>query len=579
MISIRLVSFLILSLIAFPPNPVWSAVPTAENETAAVSPALTTSGKGVQVDFFAEPLDKETASAQAGLNAGQAVRLGFKIMDAKSGYGVSDLHPAGWIFRRQENEAAPDKGACKENVKKFARGGVSVQTEADLNNFYVVTINQDNTVAIFNPSVNLATSNLLALIALKEKAANWLFDEPQGLMYITLPDAGKVAVVDIFTRQLAAAIKVGSGPRAIGRLPDSRFLWVGNDQSKSLSIIDTSERKVVKSFRMGPGPYKFAFDPKMKWVFALSSGDGKVTVFRITDLAKIKTFKVPPGDLRFAFSELARAIYVADRATGGLHIISVESGDEFKTIDLKPGITEIKVTPDGRFVFILNEQENRLDVLDTSLSRVIQSFHTWEKPYQVEFSLSYAYVRYKENPNISLIQLSALKGENAPPFAEIPLGTKGPGALSDLVGMSQIAILPEGAGAMVVGSVDKTVYLYMEGGMMGPSNSFKTYTSTPLGVTIYDHSLTETNTAGVYDTTVRLPEGGTYDIYFLLDSPLMTSCFAIEVKGPVLDHKKKGPAGVFTRVGEEAVYREDEVAKIRFKLVSSEDQKPISGRK
>lgn len=531
-------------------------------------------GAGLHVEFLARPEDKDAGFT---VKTNKSIRLGFRMTDSQSGYGISDLHPAGWVFRRSEGKPRPDPETCESDIKKFARGGLSVGvgTEGNLNNYYIITLNQDNSVAILNPSVNLATSNLLALIPLEGKTKKWYFDEQYGRIYVTMPEDDQVAVVDMFARKLESHIKVGSRPAEIALVPDSQYILIGNDRSGTVSFIDRAQRKMTRNVRVGTGPLSFAFDPLLHLIFVVSAKEGRITIIDSLSLKKVKTLSIEPGDIRFAYSPLSQALYVAYRKNGTLKILFRKDGKELKTLQGASGISKLRVTPDGRFVFVINESKNIVEVIDASTNRVAHHFNTWDQPYHVEFSDTFAYIRYKGSPNVSLIQLSALADSKAPPFADVPLGIQGPGKLADELDDSPIAIFPEGGGALVVDPLDKTIYFYMESGMLAPSNSFKTYTAPPLGVFIYDHRLRESATAGLYETTTRFEQGGTYNVYFLLPSPLVATCFELKVEGPYNKKEKKGPPGMFLSLFKEAEFCTETVSKVRFKLLSTKTRKPM----
>ncbi|MFQ5672511.1 MAG: hypothetical protein ACE5G9_05400 [Nitrospinales bacterium] len=496
------------------------------------------------------------------------------MTDSQSGRGISNLRPAGWIYPRARGKGRPDQETCEHDIKKFARGGVSVQAEGNLNNYYILTLNQDNSVAVLNPSVKLATSNLLALIPLGGNAKQWLFDEQR--VYVTMPDDNRVAVVDIFSHTLEGYIKVGRGPAAIHLVPDSDYILVGNDGSGTVSAIDRSKRQMVKNIRVGSGPLAFAFDPARRLIFVVASGEGRITVIDAPGLQKIRTFSIAPGDIRFAYSPLNRALYVAYRVTGELIVLFHEDGREMKTLRLSPGIQQLKVTPDGRFLFVVSETEDSLEIIDTAVNQPVHRFKTWGRPYHVEFSRTFAYLRYKDSPNVGLIQLSALAGRKAPPFADIPMGLRGPGELADRTGASPIAILPQGGKALVVDPSDKVIYFYMESGMLAPSNSFKSYTAPPLGLLVYDHRLNESATAGHYHTTTRFAEGGMYDVYFLMASPRVATCFELKVEGAPGEKKETNPQRVFLSLLKDGVFCAGDISRVQFKLLSAKTREPAT---
>jgi YVTN family beta-propeller protein len=581
--TMKSLKFILLGLFAFSLFISKPVVASVDKDSSAQSEEATSKtpakGTGVRVDFFIDPLATPD-SEEAIVKSGEALGVGFKITDGQSDYGVSDLHPQGWMYKRPSGQERPDDETCLENIKKFARGGVSVEAEGDLNNYFLLTLNADNSISILNPSINVATSNLLALIKLDGKVGDWFFDEPEGRIYVTMPEDNKVAVVDVFSRKLDRYIKVGKVPGQITDTQGGRYIFVVNNGIGTISVIDRQKVEVVRNIRIGKGKLEIEFDAESKFLFVADSNAGTVTVFNTLTLKKTNTVSVGKSKkIEMAYSSLSQALYLADVATGTVDIYHHKDGRKLKTIQMKPGIRQIRTSPKGRFVFVLNEKESSVGVIDTASNKISHSFNTWEKPYQVEFSDTFAYLRYKENSNISLVQLSALKQSGSPPFANVQMGVEGPGKFADLSDVSSIAIMPEGGGAMVVNPKDKMVYYYMESGMLAPSNSFKTYTDSPLGILIYDHSLQETTTAGTYSTTARFSQGGMYDVYFYLSSPRVTTCFEVKIEGPSNEKQVRKVPGKFISQFKDVMFLPGAESKVRFKLLGTENSKPINDLK
>ncbi|NIQ94534.1 MAG: cytochrome D1, partial [Desulfuromonadales bacterium] len=97
---------------------------------------------------------------------------------------------------------------------------------------------------------------------------------------------------------------------------------------------------------------------------------------------------------------------------------------------------------------------------------------------------------------------------------------------------------PGEAAVMVASSADATVYFYMEG-MNAPMGNFRNYGHRPLAVDVVDRALRESS-PGVYTATARLPEAGTYEVAFLMESPQILHCFSLAAQpNPDLPDSRK----------------------------------------
>jgi YVTN family beta-propeller protein len=521
----------------------------------------------VHVEFVAKPQDTDP-SGTVGLQSSQPLKIRFNITDKKTQFGLSELHPLAWITPRLPGAGKPSQQQCESNIKLFLKAGVSVKSESDLNNYYILTLNSDNTVSILNPSVNLATSHLLALIPLGGEADSWVFDEDRGKLYVSLKDKDRITVLDIHQRVVESNIPVGKSPGRILLPKNNKYIWIANDGSGSISVIDRKNLEVVDTLELGKGPFELAYDYAGRQVFVSDLGKGQLVVVD-SNSRKIKNkISIPDGTHQIAYSKMSKRIYVAYPETGELRALYPDQDKSERILQMDPGIKHMQSSPDGRFLFILNELKDRMVILDTSTNKVKHRIRTGKKPYHLQFSDQFAYVRFKESSKISLLQLSALKQDDTPPFVDVPLGTDAPREFADRARVSPIALLPEGGGVLVSNPSDRTIYYYRETGMKAPSNSFQTYADPPLGLHVYDHSLKEIATTGTYESTTQFKYGGVYDVHFLLPTPRVATCFEMKLEGPAMVQKNKKALGKFVSLFKDQVFEPNKPSKIRFKLQS-----------
>lgn len=526
----------------------------------------------LSVDFFAKPY--AAGKNEARLQAGTDLKAGFSITD-RSGRGVSHLHPMGWITLREAGKEKPDQNRCEEKVKGLLRGGVT-QADADLNGFYLLTLNADNSVSIINPLVNLGATNILAVLLLKEKAAGWEMDDRSGVAYVTLPNEGKVAMVDIHARAVKGYLKVGEGPERIRRQPDGRYLWVAHQGSGALSVIDPAGRSVIKTLPVGKGPFDFSFDSRSRFVF-VGGADGRVSTIQTDTFQKEARIKAGKGPLSLAYSPSAETLYAADRSSGAVLAISPESGKVLNKIMLAPGIQSLHSTPDGRFILALNPVKKTVTLIDTTRKIFLRALPTEADPDQIFFSADYAYIHHNGSPNVGLLALSSLSEERPLALISVPVGVRPSEEASDLSALSPMAMMPDGSGVLIANRAEKTIYFYMEG-MNAPMNSFKAHTSPPMGLLVYDRSLKEGPVAGRYESLIRLEEGGGYDVSFFLPDPQTAACFELTVAADPTRPKKKSPP-LFDSRFDDLRFRPGKPSKLQFELSDAETGRTLSGVK
>lgn len=142
-------------------------------------------------------------------------------------------------------------------------------------------------------------------------------------------------------------------------------------------------------------------------------------------------------------------------------------------------------------------------------------------------------------------------------------GQRAPEGSKDISIASAIVEAPGEAAVMVVSPGDETIYYYMEG-MNAPAGNFRNYGHRPRAVQVVDRSMQEKE-PGVYGATVRIPEAGTYDVAFLLESPSILHCFEVSARpNPLL--ARKGPALAIEYLMQNRRVPANEKVTLRFKL-------------
>jgi hypothetical protein len=150
-------------------------------------------------------------------------------------------------------------------------------------------------------------------------------------------------------------------------------------------------------------------------------------------------------------------------------------------------------------------------------------------------------------------------------------GAKAPEKAKKISIADAIVEAPGEAAVMVVSPADLTVYYYMEG-MNAPMGNFRNYGHFPIAVQVVDRSMQERE-PGVYASTVRIPEAGTYEVAFLLDSPSVLQCFEISAR-PNPMFEPKGPPVVVEYLNEKKRVQVGETVRLRFRLTDRKTEKP-----
>jgi YVTN family beta-propeller protein len=362
-------------------------------------------------------------------------------------------------------------------------------------------------------------------------------------IYVSMPFAGQVAVIDSDNFTVHSNIDAGRSPTRVYLQPDGRYLWVGNDAKVSdvsgVTVIDTQTLKPVKQLLTGTGHHEIAVSEDNRVAFVTNRDAGTVSLIDVRDLKVLREMKLGGVPISVGYSPLSHAAYVADARGGSLTVLAGRDFKPVKKIALRSGLGPMRFTPDGRHAFIVNPSEDLVHVIDTSSNELVHDIPISGQPYQVAFTRAFAYVRSLSDERVAMINLLSLGRGNKPAVQYFAAGATPPKAGGELPLADSIAPAIGDAAVMVVNPADNTVYYYMEG-MNAPMGSYQSYGASARAVSVIDRSLKETE-PGVYTSKVRIPVAGRYDVAFLLEQPRLVNCFSLEAKeDPLLaSHRKR----------------------------------------
>jgi YVTN family beta-propeller protein len=532
--------------------------------------------EGLTVEFSAQP-----AGGAGQLQEGDYADITFGITDTSTGKPVRSLAPGAWMDIGQPLAARDNAPMdCRQKMSLYLSGRVGIRPMIDLNSYYVLALNQDSSISVVDPMVGMAGKTYLyAHIALPRPGADWAKSADDKRLFVTIPRASQLAVVDAENFRVAGKVDVGGLPMRIVMQNDGRYLWVGNDSREAAQsgvvVVDPVALAVAGRIPTGRGHHEIALSPDDRWALVTNRDDGTVSVIDVHRLEKVRDVKTGLQPISIVYARLSRAFYVADGKSGEIAVLDGKSHEVVARIKAKPGLGPMRFTQDGRWGFVTNSLEHAVHIIDTASHRLAHTITVGKRPFQLTISRAFAYVRSLDSEKVTMIPLSELGRDRPPAVTEFAAGTDRPGAAGPgmAVAAPMVSALEEAA-VMVANPADGNVYFYMEG-MVAPMATFRNYGHRPVGLEVINRSLKETE-PGVYKTTVRLPAAGKYDVGFMLQSPRVVHCFAAEVaSNPALQHA--GPALEIEHMVKSRRVPVGEPVKLAFKLMDARTQKPRIG--
>ena len=545
---------------------------------AQTEPGQTLARDGVSIAFNLQPL-----ASDGKLREGEFADVQFRVTDGASGQPLSGVAPGAWIDAQAlaADQAQGRDQSCKSRVGVYLKSNIGARPLLDLNSYFLLVMNRDASVAVVDPSVSVGgITSTLARIELKQSPMDWVTPKDNKRVFISMPAAGEVAVIDSEQFKVIDSISAGSQPVRVALQPDERLLWVGNNVAKpnesGVTVIDAQSLKPLKHLATGLGHHEITFSKDSRFAFVSNRDDGTLSVVDVASLSIVGQIKTGSGPLSVAYSPLSGAVYVADGKDGTVTVVDSASHSVRRVIKLQQGLGPMGFSADGRFGVVLNTVENRATVIDASTDAAIHDLDVSAEPYQVVFTKGYAYVRGLASPKVTMINLASL-GEGRQPISQgFEAGPQAPRMAGDLPLASSLAVSRDDNAVFVVNPVDNTTYFYAEG-MNAPMSGYPNRGQIARAAMVIDRSLREVS-PGLYSARVKLPAAGRFDVAFLLNQPNIIHCFTAQIEPDGMPEKHVGVPKVEFLLDKTAVALNDPYV-VRFRIVQGKQKIQRSGVK
>lgn len=516
---------------------------------------------GIAVDLSIEPVE-----GQGELREARDVRVRLRITDTATGTPLTGLYPGAWVDRPPAGTVEAPR-ACGEKIAAFLGGSVLSPPELDLNVYYVLALNQDGTISVVDPIFGFGGSKLLTMVFLDSPGEDWALSADGERLFVSMPGAGAVAVVDTRSWKVTGKVPL---PRPGRLLLDGERLWVSIDGG--VAAIDAAGLAFTARIATGKGPHDLALGGGR--VFVANRDEGTVSVIDARGLRKVADLKTGLRPVSVTWSDLAGSAWVAHEGDGA--IVAIEGEEVRVRLAGKPGLSQIRFAPGGRLALALNPAEDEVHVVDAAVRKIVQTGDLEDGPDQVTFTQELAYVRHRGSEIVLMIPLAQIGREGAPvPVAEFPGGQNPPGKLPLPTPAAGIVQAAGDAAVLVANPLDQAIYFYKEG-MAAPMGHFKNYGRQPRAVLVVDRTLRE-SAPGVYETTTRLRNPGEHDLAFYLSSPRLMQCFSFPVAEDAALAAKRRPALLIEPLSEPGDVAAGADVTVRFRITSPDGGAPQTG--
>jgi YVTN family beta-propeller protein len=540
---------------------------------------------GVRVAF--------AASAVGGgpVVAGREATLGVALAHAGSGAPFGGLEIAAWIDRREAPGSTP-ADACKAKVDKFVQAGITMEGALrakpveDLNSYLIVTLNRTAELAVLDPFLGFGRTKLRTTVPLKSPGVDWAQSPDGRRLYVSMPGAGAIAVVDAATWQVIANVPVSGRPGRVALSPDGGRLWVlpeagtgptgaATAMRDTVTVLDAAALRVAARVPVGTGARSIVFDAG-DLAYVANEGSGTVSVIDARVLSRTADVPVGGRPASIAYSAAARAAYVL--SGGSLVIVDGAKGAEVGRIAVAPGARAVRAAPAagsghshgkqatdtahaahaaaadtthaahaghaagaaqssaasaasqaGQWLFVTDPAARAVHIVDATTRRLFRTVQYEHTPDQVAFTGAFAYVRFGDSPQVSMISLDDPSTGGLGTMDVFETGRDAPRDASGELAAS-IAPAPDMPDAIyALNASERMIYYfhYMEG-MPIPSGGLTTYQFEPRAVMAVGKAMRERE-PGSFSANTRITDAGEYDLVMLVGSPRVVQCFPFSV--------------------------------------------------
>ncbi len=204
-------------------------------------------------------------------------------------------------------------------------------------------------------------------------------------------DAGSVSFFDLETETEIARIPVGAGwPHEVAVSPDGRLALIAEyglqSPGERLVVVDIPGARVLGRIDTGPGtkPHDSAFLPDNRHAVVTLETTDRVALVDVANLEVVRTYPIgvgaKEGHMVWPSPDGSRVYVGARLGQGTVSVVYLDQDRPPTVIPTGLGAEAIAGTPDGRAVWVINQDENTISIIDAETLAVTEKFDAGTQP-------------------------------------------------------------------------------------------------------------------------------------------------------------------------------------------------------
>jgi hypothetical protein len=450
----------------------------------------------------------------ARIEAGKPFRLSAQFLETARSVPTAGLVPSGWLRKARKGQAR-----CGEAARAFRATGRLSSSDIPLSGMSILSLGEDNSLAVIDPQTSLASSNIAALHRLGARPGSVLVHDGRGEVLVSLPDKGELVAIEApmgKARRLAAGL---ARPTSLLDAPGGR-VWVGDGNGGGALLLDADGR-VARSVPVGGGAVVLRPVDEARALLIASDGSAALVARWSGDVQG----QLRGGTIRLPAIATPDSILSAG-ADGGVVIRDLDALWQVRPIATRGRAGGMVADRKGRWAAIWSG--SNLDLVDLARGQVVRGLTADEPVHEAVFASGSLFITYVTRPVVTVVDLGTLDLAGDTAIRDIRLA-EGPGRPNPTE--SRLVSLEPASAVATIRPGSSTLFTVMGGGgVMAPMSAVAIRSSLPVAIAVQRRGMIEAE-PGRYESVARLPSGGGWELVLTTGVGGTTACVPLQVAG------------------------------------------------
>jgi YVTN family beta-propeller protein len=188
---------------------------------------------------------------------------------------------------------------------------------------------------------------------------------------------------------IGATVPAGDTPGFVAAAPNGRQLYVANREAGVVTVVDTAVNTVTATIEISDGPPQFiAFSPDGRRAYVSVWDEARtvaeVIVLDTTTNEVEATIPVETRPFLAAVSPDGKWLYVPNHDNDSVSVIDTSTNELVTNFTVAPNPHWVAFTPDGKKLYTANHDSNLVSAIDPSTNEVITEIPTPTSPHSID---------------------------------------------------------------------------------------------------------------------------------------------------------------------------------------------------